>query len=210
MPASTGAVGRAGSARAVHATASASGSRSTWSFTGCLLPESAVMFAVSRGLGMCLAGRSPNPQPGQEPTWFLAFLSYKNVVVIGAVETGETVVGPVQRLSFVHSRCAGSGDDRGGAVYVSPLSPRYPRFLPRFSLAVPQSYPQAVCTALDNSCGLAVCCSSGSRLLLDPVGELGYLGVDGPAFGHQGADLAVRVDNGGVVAAAELLADLRQ
>jgi len=169
---------------------------------------------------MCLAGRSPNPQPGQEPTWFLAFLSYKNVVVIGTVETGETVVGPAQCLSFVHSRCAGSGDTREGAVHVSPLSPRYPRFLPRFSLAVPQSYPHAVCTALDNSCGLAVCCtrqpcssgrrSSGSRLLLDPVGELGYLGVDGPAFGHQGADLAVRVDNGGVVAAAELLADLRQ
>src|SRR5579875_2987773 len=34
MPASTGTAGRAGSARAVHATASASTSRSTWNFTG--------------------------------------------------------------------------------------------------------------------------------------------------------------------------------
>ncbi len=29
-------------------------------------------------------------------------------------------------------------------------------------------------------------------LLLDPIGQLGHLVVNGPAFGHEGADLAVR------------------
>src|SRR5580704_10262227 len=47
-------------------------------------------------------------------------------------------------------------------------------------------------------------------LLLDPVGELGDLRVDRAPLGHQPADLAVRVDDGGVVAAAELLPDLRE
>jgi hypothetical protein len=52
--------------------------------------------------------------------------------------------------------------------------------------------------------------SPGQRLLLDPVGELGDLVVNRPALGHQGADFLVRVHDRGVVAAAELLADLRQ
>src|ERR1700756_3880026 len=101
MPASTGAVGRAGSARAVHATASASGSRSTWSFTGCLLP---VMFAGSprRGISL-LAGL--HPQPRREPTCSWDSLSYKNVVVIGAVDSGENVVFPGRGPFFLHKGC---------------------------------------------------------------------------------------------------------
>lgn len=50
----------------------------------------------------------------------------------------------------------------------------------------------------------------GSPSALDAVGELGDLVVDGPPLGHQGADLAVRVHDGGVVAAAEQGADLGQ
>src|SRR3954469_15979535 len=47
-------------------------------------------------------------------------------------------------------------------------------------------------------------------LLLDPVGQLSDLVVDGAPFGHQFADLAVRMDHGGVVPAPELLPDLGQ
>ena len=47
-------------------------------------------------------------------------------------------------------------------------------------------------------------------LLLDPVGELGDLVVDAAALGDQLADLLVGVHHRGVVAAAELLADLGQ
>src|SRR5271157_929348 len=52
--------------------------------------------------------------------------------------------------------------------------------------------------------------SARSGLLLDAVGQLGDLRVYGPAFGHQGADFPVGIDDRGVVAAAELLADLGQ
>src|SRR5215831_21337560 len=52
--------------------------------------------------------------------------------------------------------------------------------------------------------------ASGPRLLLDPVGELRDLVVDRPPFGHQRADLLVRMHHGRVVPAAELLADLRE
>ncbi len=45
---------------------------------------------------------------------------------------------------------------------------------------------------------------------LDAVGELGDLVVDGAPFGHQRADLAVRVHDGRVVAAAEQSPDLGQ
>ncbi|MPM16706.1 hypothetical protein SDC9_63087 [bioreactor metagenome] len=47
-------------------------------------------------------------------------------------------------------------------------------------------------------------------LLTDPRGQLGDLGVDLPALREQLADLPLRVHHRGVVAAAELLADLRQ
>lgn len=46
--------------------------------------------------------------------------------------------------------------------------------------------------------------------VLDAVGQLGDLVVDGAALGHQRADLAVGVHDGGVVAAAELSPDLGQ
>lgn len=50
---------------------------------------------------------------------------------------------------------------------------------------------------------------SGSGVL-DAVGQLGDLVVDGAPLGHQRTDLAVGVHDGRVVAAAELPADLRQ
>lgn len=46
--------------------------------------------------------------------------------------------------------------------------------------------------------------------VLDAVGQLGDLVVDGAPLGHQRTDLAVGVHDGRVVAAAELPADLRQ
>src|SRR4051795_9618065 len=49
-----------------------------------------------------------------------------------------------------------------------------------------------------------------SGALLDAVRELGDLVVEGAAFGHVLADLAVGVHARGVVAAAERLADARQ
>jgi hypothetical protein len=49
---------------------------------------------------------------------------------------------------------------------------------------------------------------SASRGLLDPVGEFGDLVVDGATLGHEVPDLAVCVNDGGVVSAAELLPDL--
>jgi hypothetical protein len=42
----------------------------------------------------------------------------------------------------------------------------------------------------------------------DPGMEFGHLVVDLPFLGHQGFDLAVGVDDGGVVPAAEMRADL--
>jgi len=51
--------------------------------------------------------------------------------------------------------------------------------------------------------------SEVSGLGSDAVRQLRYLVVDGAALGHQAADLAVGMHDGGVVAAAELLADLR-
>src|SRR6476619_1543415 len=47
-------------------------------------------------------------------------------------------------------------------------------------------------------------------LLLDPVGQLGDLVVDTASLGEQLPDLLVGVHDRGVVAAAELLADLGQ
>jgi hypothetical protein len=41
--------------------------------------------------------------------------------------------------------------------------------------------------------------SARARLLLDAVGYLGDLRVDRPALRHQGADLPVGVDDGGVI-----------
>ena len=41
-------------------------------------------------------------------------------------------------------------------------------------------------------------------LLLDPVGQLGDLVVDGPPLSHEFPDLAVRVDHGGVIPSTEL------
>lgn len=48
-----------------------------------------------------------------------------------------------------------------------------------------------------------------SGLLLDPVGQLGHLVEDAASLCHELADLAVGMHHRGVVAAAELLADLR-
>src|SRR4051812_783739 len=50
---------------------------------------------------------------------------------------------------------------------------------------------------------------SGPGCLLDPVGQFGDLVIGGAPLGHQSPDLAVGVDDGGVVPAAEQLADLR-
>jgi len=47
-----------------------------------------------------------------------------------------------------------------------------------------------------------------SRLVADPVGQLGDLVVDRATFGHQLTDLAVGVHDRGVVAPPEELADL--
>src|SRR5215469_3605346 len=50
--------------------------------------------------------------------------------------------------------------------------------------------------------------SARQGLLLDAVGQLGHLVVDGAALGHQRSDLPLGVHDRCVVAAAELLADL--
>src|ERR1700757_875226 len=152
MPASTGAVGRAGSARAVHATASASGSRSTWSFTGCLLP---VMFAGLPRRGMSLlAGLRQKPRG--EPTCSWDSLSYKNVVVIGAVDGGDNVVPPAHSLFLctapVRSLCRPAGrmwTVRKFSRVVHWSSPGFPRVVHPF---VHRPCPQV----LDNPCGQPV------------------------------------------------------
>src|SRR6202035_1527669 len=136
MPASTGAVGRAGKARAVHATASASGSRSTWSFTGCLLP---VMFAgrPRRGMshldGVCHASPGCCPQPRREPTCSWDSLSYKDVVVIGAVDSGENDVFPVRGPFFLHRACGLSVDGWRVCVDGARVFPGCPPVIPWFS-----------------------------------------------------------------------------
>jgi len=48
-----------------------------------------------------------------------------------------------------------------------------------------------------------------TRLVTDPVGQLGDLVVRCAAFAHQLTNLAVGVHDGGVVAPAEQLSDLR-
>src|SRR5262249_11972814 len=97
MPASTGTAGRAGSPRAVQATASASASRSTWIFTGsCLL----------------LLGSEP---ARARPAYSLFVLGEKdkNVAVVGTVDAGHSERCPSpRRFRESQGLCAG-GDGRG-------------------------------------------------------------------------------------------------
>src|SRR5580698_2451805 len=86
MPARTGAVGRAGSARAVQATASASWSRSTWSFTGF---PSYVSSCLSRGTGRLSGAGWQVLRTGR--TLIFVLLIDGSVIVIGAVDTGENL-----------------------------------------------------------------------------------------------------------------------
>src|SRR5215469_18524709 len=91
--------------------------------------------------------------------------------------------------------------------------------LPSGRLRFSSAYPTPVHRFIHTLCACIVCgarfaCrvtdqSPGEGLLLDAVGELGHLVIDGAALGHQGPDLALGVHDRGVVAAAELLADLR-
>src|SRR3984957_10362098 len=143
MPASTGAVGRAGSARAVHATASASGSRSTWSFTGCLLPV--VMFASLACRGMSHLAGLVSPVR-REPTCSWDSLSYKNVVVIGAVDAGENDVPPARSPFLMHRPCAAVVQASGPYVDSAEVFPRCPLVVPRFSTGCPLICPQVPST----------------------------------------------------------------
>ena len=96
----------------------------------------------------------------------------------------------------------------------------------------PQDYPQAVdkCGTADGDPEMANAKRAGDKqvtphpprveklvdkrglcaLLLDPVRQFGDLVVDRAALGHQLPDLLLRVHHGRMVAAAELLTDLRQ
>lgn len=77
-------------------------------------------------------------------------------------------------------------------------------FFARAGRCYPQFDPQMCSDALFNYwvSGLA-------RLLLDAVSQFGYLVVNRVLFGHELADLAVRVHDRRMVPVAELLADLR-
>src|SRR5215469_7105774 len=104
----------------------------------------------------------------------------------------------------------GAADDRRGETTALPsgrlpFSSAYPTLVHRFI--------HNLCACI--ACGAKFACrvtvqSPGESLLLNPVGELGHLVIDGPALGHQGPDLALGMHHRGVVAAAELLTDLGQ
>ena len=63
---------------------------------------------------------------------------------------------------------------------------------------------------VSSACAVSLCRQPVPSAVLDAVRQLSHLVVDGPALGHERADLAVGVHDGGVVAVAELRADLGQ
>src|SRR5215831_1013561 len=94
MPASTGTAGRAGSPRAVQATASASASRSTWIFTGsCLLLLGSETARARLAYYLIVLGDRD-----------------KNVAVVGTVDVGDSGRCPSpRRFRESQGLCAGGG-----------------------------------------------------------------------------------------------------
>src|SRR5689334_24187404 len=146
--------------------------------------------------------------PRTGPTWCCSSFIERTVIVIGAVDTGEN---PRSRRPAASCNPQGVWRARGRRE-----APCGRRVLPHgLATSCPPVFRNSS-TTLSTNCvhsnarANRRARSAGARLLLDPVGQLGDLRVDRPALGHQRADLPVGVDDGGVVAAAELLADLGQ
>src|SRR4051794_21453219 len=226
-PASTGTLGRTGRLRAAHATASASTSRSTVNFTGLRLlrwgPSGESILsrdADRRAVGPSNRSRSARtrerrlsmlvPRPDRVETFPKTGDISGSVVLTGA---GDTVdkrrpcrsAGRMSSLSAVH----GAGDEQP-CLWFEPHRSPSPRTL---STSRPRRNDNTahVGPHLWQALGRPVRrrASRLAGLLLDPVRELGDLVVDRASLGEQLTDLLVGVHDGGVVAAAELLADLR-
>src|SRR5690348_15359818 len=150
MQASTGMAGRAGSARAVQATASASASRSTWIFTGSCLQSHRWVASVRSGY-LAYGGAAPRPTPSY------LFLGLGDKEISSRSRPGGTwgqaaISQPSVALRD-HSPCVSAMAWRGRAVDGLPFStgclpvtPRTSGVVLALSQACPQRYPQPVCT----------------------------------------------------------------
>src|SRR5690242_19780512 len=150
MQASTGMAGRAGSARAVQATASASASRSTWIFTGSCLQSHGWVASVRSGYVAC-GGPAPRPAPSY------LFLSLGDKEISSRSRTsgswGQAALSQPSVALRDHSPCAPAMARWGRAVDGLAFStglllvtPRTSGVVLGLSQARPQRYPQPVCT----------------------------------------------------------------
>src|SRR5262249_18398226 len=126
MPASTGTAGRAGSPRAVQATASASASRSTWIFTGsCLLLLGSETARARLAYYLIVLGDRD-----------------KNVAVVGTVDAGDSGRCPSpRRFRESQGLCAGGGG-AGDELWTGPAPGRRVPSVPPPPVAVSARPPQ--------------------------------------------------------------------
>src|ERR1700722_4537704 len=82
----------------------------------------------------------------REPTCSWDSLSYKNVVVIGAVDAGDIVVPPAHGPFLMHRPCG--ADVQADVPYVdsAEVFPCCPLVIPRFSTGCPRGCPQTLST----------------------------------------------------------------
>src|SRR5580698_267825 len=128
IPASTGTVGRAGRARAVHATASARTSRSTWIFTG------SILLLVGLLLFLVLSKREKSSRHRVGGFWGYPAPQQ----VSGAWDVHSGCVCPVGRGA---GRCGYPADTRRMPRDYPPVS----RSFPPATSVCPHIYPQPVC-----------------------------------------------------------------
>ena len=207
-PASTGTVGRADRLRAAQATASASASRSTRNFILPPVRYVRTVTCVSGTTDLRVGGRGFSPDQARPDC---SGDSSCEVVLLGfvfaSVESGDN-----RRHASVcgRQRC---GRPRGRRVTGRRHGSGRRAAPPGMSTPLPR--PSTCDEAVLGDSGAVRRDSSNSRVSragphLDAAGQLGDLVVDGELLGHLGADLAIGVHDRRVVAAAELLADLRQ
>jgi hypothetical protein len=129
-------------------------------------------------------------------------LSTDSIVFFAPVDTVE------KRRVRRSDRISGWGrrvDDSRSCWGRLRMTDSVPTGRPHDSLLCPRQYPQ-FSTAVSPACAVLLLLL---RLVFDPVRQLGDLVENTAPLGHQLPDLAFRVHDRGVVAAAELLADLR-
>src|ERR1700733_5699163 len=103
------------------------------------------MFASLACRGISLLAGLVSPVR-REPTCSWDSLSYKNVVVIGAVDGGDNDVPPARSPFLIHRPCVVVVQASRPYVDSAEVFPRCPLADPRFSTGCPLICPQALST----------------------------------------------------------------